>query len=180
MAYLEGLEGYSFVGIGPCFAALCCFVWCVWVALELRLAIRHMMAAVHLWGPSTVLSQPDESGKRQITALSTLRVTFYLAVQAIRVCIAVALLIGGLKFLVGTFNMSDLLLNVLAVGFVRLPLLCWFVIHIPVKVHLDRFWILMRCSTWHLDLCGCSVWYKLRMSWQCLLVGVFMPAGLDT
>ena len=90
MAYLKE---YSFVSIGPCFAALCCFVWCAWVSLELAAAICHMRAAIHLWGPSTVLSPPDESGKRQITALSTSRVTFYLAVQAIRVSIAIALLI---------------------------------------------------------------------------------------
>ena len=124
------LKEYSSISIGPCFAALCCFIWCVWVSIELRVATRHMRAAVHLWGPSTALSPPDESGKRQITALSTTRVTFYLAVQAYRVGIAVVLLIGGLKFLVGTFNMSDLLLNVLAVGFVRAPLLCLSVIHI--------------------------------------------------
>ena len=176
MAYLEKKP---FGSIGPCFTALSCFVWCAWVLLELRVAARHVRAAVHLWGPSTVLSSPDESGKRQITALSTLRVTFYLAVQAIRVCIAVALLIGGLKFLVGCFNMSDLLLNVLAVGFVRLPLLCWFVIHIPVKVHLDRSWILMRCSTRHLDRCGCSAWCKVPMGWRCQLAKMVMPANFQ-
>ena len=173
MAYLEK---YPFGSIGPCFAGLCCFVWCVWVSLELRVATRHMMAAVHLWGPSTVLSPPDQSGKRQVTALSTSRVTFYFAVQAIRVGLAVALLIGGLKFLVGTFNMSDLLLNVLAVGFVCLPFVCLSVMHIPVKVRLYRSWILMRCSTRHLDRCSCSAWCKVRICSQCLPAKMVMPA----
>ena len=92
------------------------------MALELRVAISHVRTAIHLRGSGTLLSPPDESGKRQITALSTQRVAFYLTVQAFRVGIAVALLIGGLQFLAQTYTMGDLLLNTVAVALVRLRL----------------------------------------------------------
>ena len=113
------LQEYWFGRQGPLITAACCFAWCVCVLIELRAAVSQIRAAMHLWGPDTSLSLPDESGKRKITALSTSRIIFFVAVQALRIGIALVLLIGGLKFLVGTFNLSDLLLNTVAVAFVR-------------------------------------------------------------
>ena len=107
-----------------CFAALCCFVWCVCVSLELRGAFSSMSAVLHLRGPRTLVGPSHEPDKRRITALSTSRVTFYLGVQTFRVGIAVALLLGGLQFPTGTYTMSDLLLNVVAFAFVRLVFGC--------------------------------------------------------
>ena len=103
--------------LGPLFTTLCCIVWCVYVTLEVRDALYVMRATFYLKGPYTTTNA--SSGKMQITALSPLRIGFFLAVQTVRVCIAVALLIGGLNFLVGTHKMSDLLLNTMSLAFVR-------------------------------------------------------------
>ena len=48
-----------------------------------------------------------------------MRIAFFLTVQTVRVGIAVALLVGGQHFLVGTFDMSNLLLNCVALAFVQ-------------------------------------------------------------
>ena len=103
--------------MGPLFATLCCFVWCVYVALEVRDAVNIMRSAVHLKGPCTIISAA--SGKLKITSLGPMRIAFFLTVQTVRVGIAVALLVGGQHFLVGTFDMSNLLLNCVALAFVQ-------------------------------------------------------------
>ena len=74
-------------------ALQCCFVWCVYVALEVRNAANITRAVVDLKGPRTTINAV--SGRLEITAVSPIRVGFFLAVQLVRVAIAVALFIGA-------------------------------------------------------------------------------------
>ena len=110
-AYLEPYHSLGGNCLGPFFTGLCCFMWCVYVTLEVRDAVNVMRAAVYLKGPCTTIGPAGSPDEPRITVLSTPRVVFFLGVQMLRIAIAVALLIGGLQFLVGTFNMSDLLLS---------------------------------------------------------------------
>ena len=94
---------------GQAFAALCCFVWSISVVTEISAIIKIMRVTVSLRGTTTIIVV--SSGRRQITALSTARITIFLALQLFRLVIGLALLAGGMQYLAYTISLSDLLLN---------------------------------------------------------------------
>ena len=75
---------------------------------EISAAMQLMIAAVRLRGAAT------EFDGRQIVSLSTTRVVCFLVVQTARIFIATRLGIGGMRFLSYTINLTEMLLNAVA------------------------------------------------------------------
>lgn len=70
-------------------------------------------AAVALRAQETVITT-DAEGSKRITAISNLRLAFFLAVMLLKALVAFALGVAGTYFLTNTITIKDLLLNTAA------------------------------------------------------------------
>ena len=82
------------------------------IVSEINSALHLMFASLRLRGATTEFAMVG--GKKTIATLSTVRVAIFLAVQAIRIAIAVRLGSGGMFFLINTIDLPEILLNSVA------------------------------------------------------------------
>ena len=107
-------QAHAATGFGPVVLSLCFLVSTMRIITDINSAIKVSRTVVHLRGDSTVIKQSDTI---EITSISTGRVFFFLCVQLCRVVIATLLWFGGTFFLVHTVDISELMLNVVALEF---------------------------------------------------------------
>ena len=81
------------------------------VIREISCAIQVCRAVLQLRGDTTVIRLAE---KMEIISVSNSRVWFFLSVQLCRVVIAILLWYGGTYFLVSTIDVSELMLNTVA------------------------------------------------------------------
>ena len=103
----------NYQGIGPVLSVLCLFVWFMRVIGVMNGAIHMIMAAVHLRAPATNITV-SAMGKQQVKALSTVRTVWVIITQAVRLAIAICLGVGGTLFLGRTIDLTELILNTMA------------------------------------------------------------------
>ena len=89
-------EAWQGIAKGPVICLCCLFVWFMSVLGEVAAAIQLMLAAIQLRGRATELIATGES--KRIKTLSHARVAWFIAVQAVRLAIALGLGYAGIRF----------------------------------------------------------------------------------
>ena len=97
---------------GPILAALCSFMWLVKVINEIGSSLRVTIAIARLRGAKTKIVQ----GK--LGSVSTPRIVWFTFVQMTRLTVAVILAVYGTIFLTHTIELSEVILNCVALTFV--------------------------------------------------------------
>jgi len=109
--YLDGNTG---VGM----AVLCTFIWGLTVAVEIKAIIHFSRCVLQLPRHSTDIELTPDT--MRFLSISTGRVCFVLLVQAARMVLAFTLLVSGAQWLAYTTDIPDMLLNAVALEFVRI------------------------------------------------------------
>ena len=76
--------------------------------MELASCFRLTVAAVQLRGATTTIVEGS------FKSISTPRVVWFVGVQLVRLAIAVLLAYGGVRFLMSTISLPELILNIVA------------------------------------------------------------------
>ena len=94
---------------------------------EINAALRLVGAALRLRSATTEFDMVDD--QLRVKTLSGLRAGCFVMVQAVRIIIALSLGVGGMRFLVRTISLEDLLLNSMAlevcIGRMQDGQACW-------------------------------------------------------
>ena len=109
----EQLMEYGLDGswVGPIVLSVCIVLSTMGILTDFQSAYQACRSVLHLRGDKTIIKS---STKIEFIAISNLRVLCFLVVQLCRMLIAAWLWFGGTFFLVYTVDITELMLNVVA------------------------------------------------------------------